>query len=47
MKKIFGKNQVIISALAIMIAVAGYLSITQDKAQKTANITNDGESAQK
>ena len=46
MKKIFGKNQVIISALAIMIAVAGYLSITQDKAQKTANITNDGESAQ-
>lgn len=29
-----------------MIAVAGYLSITQDKAQKTANITNDGESAQ-
>lgn len=46
MKKIFGKNQVIISALAIMIAVAGYLSITQDKAQKTANITNVGESAQ-
>lgn len=46
MKKIFGKNQVIISALAIMIAVAGYLSITQDKAQKTANITNDGESVE-
>jgi len=46
LKKIFGKNQVIISALAIMIAVAGYLSITQDKTQKTANITNDGESAE-
>ncbi len=46
MKKIFGKNQVIISALAIMIAVAGYLSITQDKAQQTADITSEDTSAQ-
>lgn len=31
MKKIFKKNQVIITALAIMIAVAGYLNFTSDK----------------
>ena len=30
MKKIFQKNQVILTALAIMIAVAGYLNFTQD-----------------
>lgn len=30
MKKIFKKNQVIITALAIMIAVAGYLNFTSD-----------------
>lgn len=31
MKKVFKKNQVIITALAIMIAVAGYLNFTSDK----------------
>lgn len=31
MKKIFKKNQVVITALAIMIAVAGYLNFTSDK----------------
>lgn len=31
MKKLFKKNQVIITALAIMIAVAGYLNFTSDK----------------
>ena len=31
MKKMFKKNQVIITALAIMIAVAGYLNFTSDK----------------
>lgn len=38
MKKIFGKNQVIITALAVMIAVAGYLSVTQDKSKEVANM---------
>ncbi|MCI8306909.1 MAG: SpoIIIAH-like family protein [Lachnospiraceae bacterium] len=46
MKKIFGKNQVIITALAVMIAVAGYLSVTQDKSNEVANFgenqTDDG-----
>ena len=32
MKNVFKKNQIIISALAIMIAVAGYLNFTRDKA---------------
>jgi stage III sporulation protein AH len=31
MKKVFKKNQVIITALAIMIVVAGYLNFTSDK----------------
>lgn len=31
MKKLFKKNQVIITALAIMIAIAGYLNFTSDK----------------
>lgn len=34
MKNIFKKNQVIITALAIMIAVAGYLNFTKDSADK-------------
>ncbi len=42
MKKIFKKNQIIITALALMIAVAGYLSFTNgnlkdDKVAKEAN----------
>ena len=42
MKKIFGKNQVIITALAVMIAVAGYLSVTQEAAREVSN-NNIGE----
>lgn len=34
MKKVFKKNQIIISALAIMIAVAGYLNFTKDKTEE-------------
>ncbi len=45
MKKIFGKNQVIISALAIMIAIAGYLSITQDKTEEAVNLVGDSGSS--
>lgn len=37
MKHIFRKNQVIITALAIMIAVAGYLNFTQDKSNVAVN----------
>ncbi len=42
MKKIFRKNQIIITALALMIAVAGYVSYTQtnsveEEAMKTAS----------
>ena len=29
MKRVFKKNQIIITALALMIAVAGYVSYTQ------------------
>lgn len=40
MKKIFKKNQVIITALAIMIAVAGYLNFTSDKQVLNTNVEN-------
>ena len=40
MKKIFKKNQVIITALAIMIAVAGYLNFTSDKQVLTTSGDN-------
>ena len=40
MKKIFRKNQVIITALAIMIAVAGYLNFTSDKQVLNTSIEN-------
>lgn len=33
MRRIFRKNQIIITALALMIAVAGYVSFTKDKAK--------------
>ena len=49
MKKIWKKNQVIITALAIMIAVAGYLNFTGDKqVLKTSveNLENDGTGAE-
>lgn len=42
MKKIIGKNQVVITALAVMIAVAGYLSVTQDKPMEVANMDEEG-----
>lgn len=43
MKNILKKNQVIITALAIMIAVAGYLNFTQDKVDEgiTAQLVKD------
>lgn len=40
MKKIFKKNQVIITALAIMIAVAGYLNFTSDKEVLNTSVEN-------
>lgn len=47
MKKIFKKNQIIITALALMIAVAGYLQYTgsrndSDLAQEASADTNEG-----
>lgn len=46
MKKIFRKNQVIITALALMIAVAGYISYTQSdsvdgQTGKTENVSEE------
>lgn len=38
MKKIFKKNQVIITALAIMIAVAGYLNFTKDNTEEETTL---------
>lgn len=43
MKNIFRKNQVIITALAIMIAVAGYLNFAEEKGEKTAQTATYGE----
>ena len=40
MKKIFKKNQVIITALAIMIAIAGYLNFTSDKQVLNTSVEN-------
>ena len=37
MKGIFKKNQVIITSLALMIAVAGYLQMSEDKAREQMN----------
>lgn len=47
MKKVFKKNQIIITALALMIAVAGYLQYTgsrsdSDLAQEASADTNEG-----
>lgn len=41
MKKLLKKNQVIITALVIMIAVAGYLNFTQGKVKNMADKNND------
>lgn len=43
MKKILKKNQVIITALALMIAVAGFLQMSGDTAKETANLGNETE----
>lgn len=40
MKKLFKKNQVVITALAIMIAVAGYLNFTSDKQVLNTSVEN-------
>ena len=40
MKKVWKKNQVIITALAIMIAVAGYLNFTSDKQVLNTSVEN-------
>lgn len=40
MKKLFKRNQVIITALAIMIAVAGYLNFTDDKEVLDTSVEN-------
>lgn len=40
MKKIFKKNQVIITALAIMIVIAGYLNFTSDKQLLNTSVEN-------
>ncbi len=40
MKKVWKKNQVIITALAIMIAVAGYLNFTSDKQVINTSVGN-------
>lgn len=48
MKKLLKKNQVIITALAIMIAVAGYLNFTSDKPvleTGTENMESEGDSS--
>lgn len=45
MKKIFRKNQIIITALALMIAVAGYVSYTQTNTTDTAVETASDEVA--
>lgn len=38
MKNVFKKNQIIISALAIMIAIAGYLNFTKDKSDELSKL---------
>lgn len=43
MKNLFRKNQVIITALAIMIAVAGYLNFAEEKGEETAETATYGE----
>ncbi|MCD8218356.1 MAG: SpoIIIAH-like family protein [Clostridiales bacterium] len=41
MKKVFRKNQIIITALALMIAVAGYISYTQTTTDEAVETTVD------
>lgn len=41
MKKIFKKNQIIVTLLAVLIAVAGYLNYTYDGQEKVASADNE------
>ena len=41
MKNIFKKNQIIITALAIMLAVAGYLNFSKEDVVNTLSDTKD------
>ena len=43
MKKIFKKNQIIITALAVMIAIAGFLNFTQRNQDDLADENNKSE----
>ena len=43
MKKIFRKNQIIITALALMIAVAGYISYTKTNVAENESIQTAGD----
>lgn len=43
MKKIMKKNQIIVTTLAIMIAVAGYLTFSKDIKDKTSEASSDNE----
>ena len=43
MKKIFRKNQIIITALALMIAVAGYISYTKTNVAENEAIQTAGD----
>ena len=45
MKKVLKKNQIIITALVVMVAIAGYMSIT-DKEQMTMSTGGTEENAQ-
>ena len=45
MKKLLRKNQIIITALVVMVALAGYLSLTGEE-ELSLNLTGDGTTAQ-
>lgn len=45
MKKLLRKNQIIITALVVMVALAGYLSLTGEE-ELALNLTGDGTTAQ-
>ena len=44
MKKLLRKNQIIITALVVMVALAGYLSLTGEE-ELALNLTGDGTTA--
>lgn len=45
MKKVFKKNQIIITALAVMIAVAGYINYSDSKLKTKDTATSDNDAA--